>query len=214
MLSENASEVCFDPRSSNTEVEERDGIWSAFTAMWFFYDTDANGFIEAHDVRAAFAAMDFWSNGRIDRTSVESVTDGVALELCFEAAIASDSEDSDSDCDIDEDDWISRKRRCGPEETTFWNSRGRNLQRGYGGLFDVLDQDKDGLLTVFEFYYPFGEADTNVDYMIDPEELMEWLQEHEYSICAPFEDVIDEVISALNDEFDNEEEFAQIFTEN
>lgn len=50
--------------------------------------------------------------------------------------------------------------------------------------------------------------------MIDPEELMEWLQEHEYSICAPFEDVIDEVISALNDEFDNEEEFAQIFTEN
>jgi hypothetical protein len=67
---------------------------------------------------------------------------------------------------------------------------------------------------VFEFYYPFGEADTNVDYMIDPEELMEWLHEHEYSICAPFEDVIDEVIWALNDEFDSEEEFAQIFTEN
>jgi Mg2+/Co2+ transporter CorC len=50
--------------------------------------------------------------------------------------------------------------------------------------------------------------------MIDPEELMEWLHEHEYSICAPFEDVIDEVIWALNDEFDSEEEFAQIFTEN
>jgi hypothetical protein len=67
---------------------------------------------------------------------------------------------------------------------------------------------------VFEFYYPFGEADTNVDYMIDPEEMMVWLMENEYDICAPFEDVIDEIIYALNDEFDSEEEFIQIFEEN
>lgn len=108
MLSENASEVCYDPRGSNDQQdEERDGIWSAFTQMWFFYDTDANGFIEAHDVRAAFAAMDFFANGRINREAIQTVTDGFALELCFEAAIASDDE-SDSDCDVEEDNWISR----------------------------------------------------------------------------------------------------------
>lgn len=182
--------------------------------MWFFYDTDENGFIEAHDVRAAFSTMDFYANGRINREAIQTVTDGFALELCFEAAITSDDEQSDSDCDIDEEAWISRKRRCGPEEPSFWNSRGRNLRSNEGGLFDILDQNRDGLVTVFEFYYPFGDADKNVDYMIDPEEMMEWLKEHEYSICAPFEDVIDEVILALNDEFDSEQEFAQIFMEN
>lgn len=141
MFSENAGEICFDPRQSQSDTVEveRDGIWSAFTQMWFFYDTDSNGFIETHDVRAAFASMDFWSNGKIDKASVESVTDGFALELCFESAIASDDEESDSDCEIDEDDWISRNRRCGPQETTFWNSRGRSLRRGEGGLFEILD---------------------------------------------------------------------------
>jgi hypothetical protein len=182
--------------------------------MWFFYDTDANGFIEAHDVRAAFSAMDFWYNGRIDRESVESVTDGFALELCFEAAIDSDSEE-DSDCEYDGDAWISRNRRCGPEEPVFFRPRGRSLRRAEsGGLFDILDADRDGLLTVFEFYFPFGAADTNLDYMIDPEEMMEWMMSKEYRICAPFEEVIDEIIATLNDEFDSEEEFAQIFVQN
>lgn len=61
--------------------------------------------------------MDFWSNGQINRESVEAVTDGFALELCFEAAIISDEEeDSDSECEWDENDWIMRKRRCSEEE--------------------------------------------------------------------------------------------------
>lgn len=47
--------------------------------------------------------------------------------------------------------------------------------------------------------------------MIDPEEMLEWLGNNEHDLCAPFEEVIDEIIGALNDEFDNEEDFAQIF---
>jgi len=38
--------------------------------------------------------------------------------------------------------------------------------------------------------------------------------DNEYSICAPFEEIIDDIIEALNDEFDSEEEFAQIFVWN
>lgn len=163
--------------------------------------------------------MDFFSNGLLNRPNVEAATDGFALELCFEAAIASD-DDSDSDCDWDEDDWIMRKRRCGGEETEeydFWNTRDdRRLMHheGHheeGGLFSMLDADQDGMLSIFEFYLPFGEADKNLDYMIDPEEMMEWLMDNEYTLCAPFEDVIDELIHRLNDEFDSEEEFAEIF---
>lgn len=47
--------------------------------------------------------------------------------------------------------------------------------------------------------------------MIDPEEMMMWLRDNERDICAPYENVIDEIIDALNEEFDNEEDFAQIF---
>jgi hypothetical protein len=73
--------------------------------MWFFYDTDSNGFVESHDIRVAFNSMDFYSNGLINRKAVESVTDGFGLELCFEAAISEDYSD-DSDCETDEDAWI------------------------------------------------------------------------------------------------------------
>lgn len=72
--------------------------------------------------------MDFWSNGQINRASVESVTDGYVLELCFEAAIVSDEDDgTDSECEWDDDDWIMRKRRCAEHEFEYWNPRGRNL---------------------------------------------------------------------------------------
>lgn len=137
MFVENAGDICYDPRHSGEE--EHDGVWSAFTETWFFFDTDANGFIEAHDVRNAFATMDFFANGQINKQAVESVTDGFALELCFESAIVSDEEMDDSDCEWDEDDWVMRKRRCGPEETTFWNPRGRSLKHESGGLFDLMD---------------------------------------------------------------------------
>lgn len=52
MFTENASDICYDPRVSGDAM--RDGVWSAFSEIWFFYDTDYNGYIEAHDVRSAF----------------------------------------------------------------------------------------------------------------------------------------------------------------
>jgi hypothetical protein len=67
MLSENAGDVCQDPRLIEPEIPERDGVWNAFNAMWFFYDTDSNGFVESHDIRTAFNTIDFWSSGKISR---------------------------------------------------------------------------------------------------------------------------------------------------
>jgi hypothetical protein len=32
----------------------------------------------------------------------------------------------------------------------------------------MLDVDRDGLINIFEFYYPFGNADLNFDYMLEP----------------------------------------------
>lgn len=66
MLTNSASDICYDPRGQ-MDMGERDGVWSAFSEIWFFYDTDYNGYIEAHDIRTAFASMDFWFNGQIDR---------------------------------------------------------------------------------------------------------------------------------------------------
>jgi hypothetical protein len=70
------------------------------------------------------------------------------------------------------------------------------------------------LVSVFEFYYPYVVADTNVDFMVDPEEMMGWLIDNEYDICAPFETVINELVNELNKEFESEEDFASIFQEN
>lgn len=141
MLTDQAGDICYDPRAKLAETE-RDGVWSAFTEIWFFFDLDYNGFIEAHDIRDSFATMDFWTNGKIDRDVVESVTDGFLLELCFETAIVDEvfyqEQESDSACYMNETNWISRKRRC--NDDNFWNSRGNLLQRNHNnGLFDILD---------------------------------------------------------------------------
>jgi hypothetical protein len=57
-LTDNAADVCFDPRPTdlgNFEPPIEDKNFKlAFTHIWFFFDTNRNGFIEPVDIRTNY----------------------------------------------------------------------------------------------------------------------------------------------------------------
>lgn len=61
-------------------------------------------------------------------------------------------------------------------------------------VFDQLDKNKDGYLSIWEFYAPFSKADKNNDLNVSPEEFIKLLMKNERVICKPFERMIDRVI--------------------
>ena len=153
--------------------------------------------------------MDLYAERNIGRSVVEETTDGMFLSLCFETAVLGDS----SDCTFRSKDWISRQRRCSPSEERIWGRANPSPDEQLDsdalsqGFFDLIDIDKDEKINIFEFYYPFGVADTNFDYMLEPEELGLWLKENERIICQPYEELIDRLINQLVREFETEEAF-------
>jgi len=61
-LTDNAAEVCFDPRPQDLfgdyepPIEDKN-FKLAFTHIWFFFDTNRNGLIEPLDIRTNYFAL-------------------------------------------------------------------------------------------------------------------------------------------------------------
>jgi Ca2+-binding EF-hand superfamily protein len=81
LFEDNSAEICKDPSTI-----AHDGMVSAFSEIWFYFDRDQNGFIEAHDIRQTFAELDVRSERNIDKSVVQDATDGMFLSFCFESA--------------------------------------------------------------------------------------------------------------------------------
>jgi hypothetical protein len=64
----------------------------------------------------------------------------------------------------------------------------------------MLDMDQDGVLNFYEFYFPFVDASEAVE-GVGIEEMGAWIMDKEDIICKPFEELIDDLIDEMSNEF-------------
>lgn len=64
---------------------------------------------------------------------------------------------------------------------------------GYN-FFNILDTNRNGLLSRYEIYQFFSEADTNKDQLMQPVELFRWMMNNEKTISRPFEKIVDTLL--------------------
>jgi len=68
-----------------------------------------------------------------------------------------------------------------------------NYDEGYN-FFDILDTNRNGLLSRYEIYQFFSEADTNEDQLMQPVELFRWMMDNEKTISRPYERIVDTLL--------------------
>ena len=76
-------------------MSDYDAFFGPLSKVWFAFDANKDGKITRNDLATAFDAWNFDKKGSISRKEFELVTDHNLLELCYEAAVMSDS---DEDC--------------------------------------------------------------------------------------------------------------------
>lgn len=102
------------------------------------------------------------------------------MEMCFESALIYDGDDS---CEYDKNDSIYRAHRC------------NNIEKG--DLFDLFDEDGDGVLSGVEFSDPLRNGDLDGDFILQPEEFSFMLRNRQNVICKDYEELIDEIIAEM-----------------
>jgi hypothetical protein len=187
LLTENAAEVCYDPRPQ-TIIDppiEYKNLKLAFSHVWNFFDVDRSGFIDRLDIRTNFFDLkDISPSGEVDKSIFDGRFKKNLLEFCFESAIVYDVwRLGDSRCLYDKDKSIYRANRCGNNEK--------------GDLFALFDSNGDGVLSGPEFSNPLRNGDQDDDFLLSPDEFLYMVTENLDIICNDFEETIDNVISEM-----------------
>ena len=164
-LTDNAAEVCYDPRPHDSLVDppiENKNFKLAFTHVWYFFDTDRNGLIEPIDIRTNYFNLKAESpSGEVDKTIFDGQFKKNLLELCFESAIIYSGDDT---CIFDKDQSVYRANRCNNNEK--------------GDLFALFDANDDGVLSGTEFSNPLRNGDSDGDFLLSPEEFLFMVREN------------------------------------
>lgn len=129
---------------SDSDVSDFDGFMGPLSRLWFTLDTNSDGQISKVDIAQAFKKWNHDAEGGVSREEFFKSTDGTFLEMCFEAAVMSDSDQdclkpgeepppvhtTDSEGD-DDKEVVKRRRRCSREKhrRSVWAFRKREAKR-------------------------------------------------------------------------------------
>ena len=107
---DNAENVCKDPRPQpfKSDISDFDAVLAPLSDIWFLLDMDRDGHASPADLANAFRGMDFDEDGNITELEFHQKANRGLLEMCYQLAVMSDSED---DCSVSIDQVGPKKKQ-------------------------------------------------------------------------------------------------------